>query len=197
MFDLKYYNKTLHKIEFEKLIKSKGLIPIEDLSPLGGLCYNQETINKTKKLLNLDKNKIVFWKLINEIDKNKIKENLIKNDNENFYNIDYKNFLKSENNELLKLIDNFQKKYDNSKHSNFAYIQYNDKIAVPFDISYNVLKIPLFKLIDNDIECSICLEIDNFKYTCMYCYTIVCKKCNNLLKSECSICKKIIKIDEF
>ena len=44
MFDLHYYNKTLHKIEFEELIKEKGLIPIEDLSPIYGLCYNEKTI---------------------------------------------------------------------------------------------------------------------------------------------------------
>ena len=71
MFDLQYYNKTLHKIEFENIIKEKGLIPIEDLSPIYGICYNENTIKKVDKLLKIDKdyaNKIVFWKLLNDID---------------------------------------------------------------------------------------------------------------------------------
>ena len=77
MFDLQYYNKTLHKIEFENIIKERGLIPIEDLSPIYGICYNEETIKKVDQLLKIDKdyvNKIVFWKLLNDIDETKIKQ---------------------------------------------------------------------------------------------------------------------------
>ena len=134
MFDLQYYNKTLHKIEFENIIKERGLIPIEDLSPIYGICYNEETIKKVDKLLKIDKdyvNKIVFWKLLNDIDETKIKQKLKERNA----------YVRNENKELLKLLENFQNNFHESRHSNFAYIQYNERIAYPFDITYNTRKI--------------------------------------------------------
>ena len=190
MFDLHYYNKTLHKIEFEELIKEKGLIPIEDLSPIYGLCYNEKTIIQVNKLLKIDENyanKIVFWKLLNDIDENEIKKKLkVRNA-----------YIKTENKELLKLLENFHNNFHNSKHSNFAYIQYNEKIAYPFDITYNTRKIDLNKIIENDIECSVCLETDNYRFTCNNCYTVICKKCYKDVESLCPICRKKINLDDF
>ena len=190
MFDLQYYNKTLHKIEFENIIKEKGLIPIEDLSPIYGICYNENTIKKVDKLLKIDKdyaNKIVFWKLLNDIDETKIKQK-IKERNA---------YVKNENKELLQLLENFQNNFHNSRHPNFAYIQYNERIAYPFDITYNTRKIDFNKLIDNDIECSICFEIDNYRFTCCCCCTIICKLCHKDVKGICPICNNTISIDDF
>lgn len=190
MFDLQYYNKTLHKIEFENIIKEKGLIPIEDLSPIYGICYNENTIKKVNKLLKIDKNyanKIVFWKLLNDIDETKIKQK-IKERNA---------YVKNENKELLKLLENFQNNFHNSRHPNFAYIQYNERIAYPFDITYNTRKIDFNKLIDNDIECSVCLEIDNYRFTCCSCCTIICKSCHKDVEGICPICKNKINIGDF
>lgn len=190
MFDLQYYNKTLHKIEFEKLIKERGLIPIEDLSPIYGICYNEATIKKVDKLLKIDPDyadKIIFWKLLNDIDETKIIQKL---KSRNAY-------VKSENKELFKLLENFQNNFHNSTHSNFAYIQYNERIAYPFDITYNTRKIDLSKIIENDIECVVCLEIDNSRFTCSSCCTIVCKSCHKSLESICPICKNNINIGDF
>ena len=146
MFDLQYYNKTLHKIEFENIIKEKGLIPIEDLSPIYGICYNEETIKKVDKLLKIDKeyvNKIVFWKLLNDIDETKIKQKLKERNA----------YVRNENKELLKLLENFQNNFHNSRHPNFAYIQYNERIAYPFDITYNTRNKILVSFKEN--ECNI------------------------------------------
>ncbi len=190
MFDLQYYNKTLHKIEFENIIKEKGLIPIEDLSPIYGICYNEETIKKVDKLLKIDKNyanKIVFWKLLNDIDETKIKQKLKERNA----------YVRNENKELLKLLENFQNNFHDSKHPNFAYIQYNERIAYPFDITYNTRKIDFNKLIDNDMECSVCLEIDNYRFTCCNCCTIICKSCHKDVKGICPICNNTINIDDF
>jgi hypothetical protein len=190
MFDLKYYNKTLHKLEFEQFIKKKGLIPIEDLSPIYGICYNKHTINKVNKLLNIDKNyinKILFWKLLNEINEEIIIKNIYSNNS----------YIKSENKDLLKIINNFKNNFHDYKHSNFAYIQLNDKIAYPFDISYNTKKINLNKILDNDIECSVCLDIDNNRYTCQNCCTIICTECHKNINSLCPICNNKIILDDF
>ena len=190
MFDLQYYNKTLHKIEFENIIKEKGLIPIEDLSPIYGICYNENTIKKVDKLLKIDKdyaNKIVFWKLLNDIDETKIKQKLKERNA----------YVRNENKELLKLLENFQNNFHNSRHPNFAYIQYNERIAYPFDITYNTRKIDFNKLIDNDMECSVCLEIDNYRFTCCSCCAIICKSCNKDVEGICQICENKIDIGDF
>jgi len=190
MFDLQYYNKTLHKIEFENIIKERGLIPIEDLSPIYGICYNETTIKKVDKMLKINKdyvNKIVFWKLLNDIDETKIKQKLKERNA----------YVRNENKELLKLLENFQNNFHESRHPNFAYIQYNERIAYPFDITYNTRKIDFNKLIDNDIECSVCLEIDNYRFTCCSCCTIICKSCHKKLDSLCPICNTTIDIGDF
>ena len=53
------------------------------------------------------------------------------------------------------------------------------------------------KLIDNDMECAICLEIDNYRFTCCNCCTIVCKSCHKDIEGICPICNNKIDIDDF
>lgn len=183
MFDLNYYNKIIHKNRIEEFIKSYGFIPIQDFSPIDGICYNDLTVNKVKKLLKINienKKKIVFWEKISDFDYGKAIKYMKSLKNKHVSN------LKKKIEQIFELQNWYYKTTELNNSNNYFIIHYDSIMAYPV---LNVNTIHLSKLFDNDIECSCCLERECDIIICFKCYNLICQKCNILLDLKCSVCK--------